>query len=56
MRTWLFSGLLLLLGLVPSIQADASFEAVRVNAVKDHSGKGGDPKQKYFRTCLLGLW
>jgi hypothetical protein len=30
---------------------DADFESVRTKMKKDRSGKGGDPKDKYFRMC-----
>jgi hypothetical protein len=35
---------------------DADFESVRTRLVKDHSGKGGDPVDKYFHestVCFL---
>lgn len=35
------------------VHADADFESVRVRLTKDHSGKRGDPKDKYFRTSML---
>ena len=31
------------------VNGDADFESVRVRLNKDHSGKRGDPKEKYFR-------
>lgn len=31
------------------VKADADFLSVRTRLKKDHSGKGGDPKAKYFR-------
>lgn len=31
------------------VNADADFESVRVRLSYDHSGKAGDPSQKYFR-------
>lgn len=31
------------------VAADADFESVRVGLTSDHSGKLGDPKEKYFR-------
>ena len=31
---------------------DADFESVRTRLRKDHSGKGGDPKQKYFHESV----
>ena len=31
------------------VRGDADFESVRVRLNKDHSGKRGDPKEKYFR-------
>jgi hypothetical protein len=30
-------------------RGDADFESVRTRQMKDRSGKGGDPKEKYFR-------
>jgi hypothetical protein len=32
---------------------DADFESVRTRLTKDHSGKGGDPKQKYFHESTV---
>ena len=31
------------------VRADADFESVRVLMTHDSSGKGGDPKEKYWR-------
>lgn len=31
------------------VRGDADFESVRVLMTKDSSGKGGDPKEKYWR-------
>ena len=31
------------------VHGDADFESVRMRLNKDHSGKRGDPKEKYFR-------
>ena len=31
------------------VRADADFESVRVLMTQDSSGKGGDPKEKYWR-------
>lgn len=31
------------------VKGDADFESVRVLMTKDSSGKGGDPKNKYWR-------
>lgn len=33
---------------IPSVSADADFESVRTRLEKDHSGKSGDPKEKFF--------
>ena len=35
------------------VKGDADFESVRVALDRDHSGKGGDPKEKYFRKFLM---
>ena len=45
---------LVCLGLLETVvvNADADFESVRVRLTKDHSGKRGDPKEKYFRESL----
>ena len=32
-----------------TVHGDADFESVRTKMRKDRSGKGGDPKDKYFR-------
>jgi hypothetical protein len=38
------------LALLPTlVRADADFESVRISLLRDRSGKGGDPKEKYFR-------
>ena len=39
----------------PVVRGDADFESVRVALDRDHSGKGGDPKEKYFRKFLTVL-
>ncbi len=31
------------------VRGDADFESVRVLMTEDSSGKGGDPKEKYWR-------
>ena len=44
-----------LLGLPSSpsfVNGDADFASVRTRLTKDHSGKAGDPKEKYFREYL----
>ena len=57
----LLSYLLLLIPLVCSpfeqlfVHADADFESVRVRLNRDHSGKAGDPKEKYFRQYSFSL-
>ena len=33
------------------VVGDADFESVRISLSKDHSGKAGDPKEKFFRMC-----
>ena len=43
-HSWLF----LLLTILPLASTDADFLDVRVKLDKDRSGKGGDPKDKYF--------
>lgn len=35
------------------VKADADFLSVRTRLKQDHSGKGGDPKDKYFRESEL---
>lgn len=37
------------------VRGDADFDSVRVRMAKDHSGKAGDPKGKYWRKCQLVL-
>lgn len=37
------------------VQGDADFESVRVLMVKDSSGKGGDPKDKYWRKWRIPM-
>ncbi|MCJ1376357.1 hypothetical protein MMC20_007599 [Loxospora ochrophaea] len=37
----------------PTVRADADFESVRTSLDRDHSGKGGDPKQKYFHESVF---
>jgi hypothetical protein len=37
----------------PLRKRDADFESVRTRLTKDHSGKGGDPKQKYFHESTV---
>lgn len=37
------------------VEADADFLSVRTRLEQDHSGKGGDPKDKYFRASSLLL-
>jgi hypothetical protein len=32
---------------------DADFMSVRTRLKKDHSGKGGDPKEKYFHESVV---
>ena len=44
---FIFYWLLALAG-IPSVSADADFVDVRVKLDRDRSGKGGDPKEKYF--------
>ena len=34
------------------VNGDADFESVRTRLTKDHSGKAGDSKDKYFRKLL----
>ncbi|KAI4165953.1 MAG: hypothetical protein LQ342_000384 [Letrouitia transgressa] len=34
------------------VRGDADFESVRVRMTKDSSGKGGDPKEKYWHKAL----
>lgn len=34
------------------LKRDADFESVRTRLEKDHSGKAGDPVDKYFREFL----
>ncbi|MCJ1476226.1 hypothetical protein MMC13_004892 [Lambiella insularis] len=36
-----------------AVNADADFESVRVKLAKDHSGKSGDPKGKYFHESVF---
>lgn len=38
---------------LPTISADADFESVRTRLEKDHSGKKGDPKEKYFHESIF---
>lgn len=38
------------------VKADADFLSVRTRLKQDHSGKGGDPKDKYFRKSGLLLF
>lgn len=35
---------------------DADFESVRTRLMKDHSGKGGDPKAKYFHESTVSFF
>ena len=35
------------------VRGDADFESVRVLMTEDSSGKGGDPKEKYWRKWLI---
>ncbi|KAL9615357.1 MAG: hypothetical protein Q9167_000185 [Letrouitia subvulpina] len=53
-RLWLSLALLLVaLGLNGAlVRGDADFESVRVRMTKDSSGKGGDPKEKYWRLSI----
>lgn len=37
------------------VRGDADFESVRVLMTEDSSGKGGDPKEKYWRKSLIPL-
>jgi hypothetical protein len=46
---WLWLALTSSLWSSSLVQADADFESVRTRLLKDHSGKPGDPPQKYFR-------
>ena len=45
----LYGSLLLVTSLLTLARADADFWDVRTSLDKDRSGKGGDPKDKYFR-------
>lgn len=45
---WILFSLLFWLSATFSVKADADFLDVRTNLEKDRSGKGGDPKDKYF--------
>jgi hypothetical protein len=36
----------------PLQKRDADFASVRYKLARERSGRGGDPKQKYFRECL----
>jgi len=49
----LLSWLLLANCLVGWVQGDADFESVRTRLDRDHSGKGGDPKDKYFHESVF---
>ena len=50
--------LLCLFSLVTGLPAlekrDADFMSVRTRLTKDYSGKGGDPKDKYFHESTVG--
>ena len=35
-----------------AVNGDADFESVRVLMMQDSSGKGGDPKEKYWRKLI----
>ena len=45
--SWIAVFSLLLLSVL--VVGDADFQSVRVSLQKDHSGKEGDPKEKFFR-------
>jgi hypothetical protein len=45
---WLCVATALLASSLP-VSADADFQSVRETLLKDHSGKGGDAKEKFFR-------
>ena len=50
---WLLLCASLLAAMLPRrVTADADFESVRTGMLEDHSGKAGDPKEKFFRTFL----
>ena len=38
---------------IPTVSADADFESVRTRLDRDHSGKAGDPKEKYFHESIF---
>ena len=40
-----------------AVNGDADFESVRVLMMQDSSGRGGDPKEKYWRKFIqLGMF
>ncbi|KAI9821152.1 MAG: hypothetical protein M1827_003886 [Pycnora praestabilis] len=51
----LFLGLLgpMIANALPFAKRDADFASVRTKLAKDHSGKGGDPKEKYFHESVF---
>ena len=52
---WLLLCVALLAALGPRrVAGDADFQSVRTGLRKDHSGKPGDPKEKFFRTSPTG--
>jgi hypothetical protein len=48
-------GLLLALVALGSADSDVDFMSVRAKFLKDYSGKGGEPGEKYFSKCPFSV-